>query len=1171
MRSKSKVGRPGVSAVRRFLSRVSLLVCLPLLTFSGGFVAAEVGTVAGSGLRIVRQPESFAAGSGGSLWLSVQAEGKGVLTYQWKRNGVPLAGAVRSFLYLTDLLEEDAGTYTVEVGDGEQGLSSAGASVSVLAGAPVVLGQTPSQSVTAGGRQVLRVFARDGASVSYQWRKGGVPVPGATGATYVVESVRSQDAGRYDVLLKNEFGTAQTPPILLAVVKEVGPDYRNPINRWINLREQVSAGQDFNEDPFPTVTQADIAVDQTGNVFFSDTDNHVVRKVSPAGVVSVVAGKAGESGAADGAGMVARFNAPEGIAVDAAGNLYVADTGNQAVRKVTPSGQVSTLATQTADAGGATGMLLPRRVAVDPSGTVYVLDNATVRKVQPDKSTAVVFGADPAAESGEQPYPTALAVDASGRLYVAAVDAAVSKLFVRGSGGSFSEVALGGASEFAGVSVLEDLAFGQGSRLYACSELEGSVFHLGGLGTPPASAIEPANLAGEGQVGTLPSALSVDAGGVVYLFDKASLSVLVGIPEAPPALSVQPAPVTCPVGDTFALRVEVDGGEEVFYQWFRGEAPVSGATGPVLNVANAAVADSGSYRVEVSTRAGRVVSLPATVLVAPPGPSLAVFLQPGSGGGTVRFMRGTAAGVKVALNPAGAEALGTEYAVHAYAGGAVGAPVGISGSVPATGEMMLPLRALSSGGSYVVRFTRRFSDQTLVVTSDPFQVELLGIESLAGSYEVLLREAPGGPIEDGAIHRGVLLVSVSKTGAVSGRLLYNEAPALKGAPDAGIRAYACVVRSFSASLTPSVEDPLKMVCSPKVGVGSTANRQKLQIEFNLARPLPELNATVTDIASVSTPGGSVSQGSGGMRCVARLSEVNTGTRTVNLSAAAGRYTLSADGGYIQLSPADNNLAQMFVQVLPTGRVLWASNLAGYAGTGSAGLAAGEEEKLVAQFYEGRTVPSTKVLATNSLLGALEFTNAATGWRAAFTEGVLERQTAYISRDASKEPFYDEEAFNTFSDSASNWSRVAPLSFLTGEGCRWEGATRDGLAGFFWAGFQPGAAFPVAPLEISVTDPLSEEIFTWKVTVSSAGVVRTAPASTNAAQPVLTLRLDRIRGLWSGSYSWSGVDPVLVPKGVRRNFFGAAVEAAANPELRARGWVEAGVMPSTKTASWELTE
>jgi sugar lactone lactonase YvrE len=87
-----------------------------------------------------------------------------------------------------------------------------------------------------------------------------------------------------------------------------------------------------------------VAIDATGNLYVADSGNHVIRKISSSGLVSTLAGKMGETGALDGTGTAARFRSPEGVAVDGSGNVYVADTGNGLIRKITAFGKVTTVA-----------------------------------------------------------------------------------------------------------------------------------------------------------------------------------------------------------------------------------------------------------------------------------------------------------------------------------------------------------------------------------------------------------------------------------------------------------------------------------------------------------------------------------------------------------------------------------------------------------------------------------------------------------------------------------------------------------------------------------------------------------------------------------------------------------------------------------------------------------
>ena len=144
-----------------------------------------------------------------------------------------------------------------------------------------------------------------------------------------------------------------------------------------------------------------VAVDNAGNVYVADSYNDTIRKVTPGGVVTTLAGLAGSDGSADGMGSEARFESPWGVAVDSTGNVYVADTWNSTIRKVTPSGMVTTLAgaadpvsgpaglagcVGSADGTGSTAQFdLPVGVAVDSAGTVYVADpgNHTIRLGRP--------------------------------------------------------------------------------------------------------------------------------------------------------------------------------------------------------------------------------------------------------------------------------------------------------------------------------------------------------------------------------------------------------------------------------------------------------------------------------------------------------------------------------------------------------------------------------------------------------------------------------------------------------------------------------------------------------------------------------------------------------------------------------------------------------------------
>jgi hypothetical protein len=139
-----------------------------------------------------------------------------------------------------------------------------------------------------------------------------------------------------------------------------------------------------------------VAVDGTGNVYVADHGSNKIRKIMPGGIVKTLAGS-GVDGSVDGTGSAARFNFPFGVAVDWAGSVYVADSYNHTIRKVTAAGVVTTLAGEAGSWGSADGtgsaarFYYPFGVAVDGSGNVYVADsgNDAVRKGFPAMETCV--------------------------------------------------------------------------------------------------------------------------------------------------------------------------------------------------------------------------------------------------------------------------------------------------------------------------------------------------------------------------------------------------------------------------------------------------------------------------------------------------------------------------------------------------------------------------------------------------------------------------------------------------------------------------------------------------------------------------------------------------------------------------------------------------------------
>jgi sugar lactone lactonase YvrE len=220
-------------------------------------------------------------------------------------------------------------------------------------------------------------------------------------------------------------------------------------------------------------TPVGVGFDTSGNLYVVDTLNSAIRKIATDGTVSTLAGN-GTAGFADGVGGAARFNNPYGIALDAQNNLYIADVGNCMVRKVTPAGSVTTIAGKGGvgfvDAQGTNAMFYsPHALTLDAQGNIYVADaaNHAIRKVNTTGYVSTVAGNGTAnyvegtGMAARLNAPRGITVDGAGNLYVVdSNNCAIRKITPGGVVSTISGRYTGGATDGTGTAALFNAPFG---------------------------------------------------------------------------------------------------------------------------------------------------------------------------------------------------------------------------------------------------------------------------------------------------------------------------------------------------------------------------------------------------------------------------------------------------------------------------------------------------------------------------------------------------------------------------------------------------------------------------------------------------------------------------------------------------------------------------------------
>jgi hypothetical protein len=600
---------------------------------------------------VVTQPLSQNVNHGNGFSLSVSATGTSPFTYQWSKNGIPIAGATSSLLTVSSTTIADGGAYTVTVGNVCGTVNSSIANVAVIGTPPAILGHPQSQNVKAGSAVVsFNVVATGTSPLSYQWLFNGAAIANATNALFAISNVANSHAGNYAVTVSNPFGSVTSTNAVLEVLNPVNITAQ-PVSQAVSFGNAVGLSviatgtapitYQWNRNGAP-IAGATSALYTISSATLADAGSYTVTIANVCGAVTSFAGNVTVTG-----DPPAILGQPQ--------SLVFKENANNAAFSVTATGTPQLtyqwLFNGVVISGATNSVYVISLVTTNQAGSYSVLISNPIGSTSSAIATLTVqtlpkFLSQPISQSVNHGGSFTLSTSVTG---TAPFTYQWNKNGVPISGATNNVFALTGANE-------SDSGLYSVTVFNICGSVTSNPANVTVAGLPPSivghpqsqdvkkgSAIVTFNVVAQGSAplsyqwlfnnaviggataqtysitqvdfghaGNYSVRVSNSLGSVTST--NAVLRVL-----APPTVVSQPVSQTVTNGNAFSLSVAASGTAPFTYQWLKGGVTIAGAIGSSYVVGSAATSHSGAYSVIVSNICGAITSATAVVNVVPAG------------------------------------------------------------------------------------------------------------------------------------------------------------------------------------------------------------------------------------------------------------------------------------------------------------------------------------------------------------------------------------------------------------------------------------------------------------------------------------------------------------------------------------------------------------------------